>query len=360
MILRRPYAFLIKHFRFIHLLLFGLLVYVTVKANDMLSFFKEYIDVNGNIEIISSNYISYMIFVSFFLIIAFSLIIYYLMRYKDKPRFLYIFIIIICILSLGLFIFLYINIRELEISSMSGRELRLLRDISRFNYWLLFLVCIPILIRGLGFDIKKFNFRKDIADLKLEDKDSEEVEVNASIDSDSAKRSLRKFLREFKYYYIENKFIINIILIIVVIILILIFPFNKYVINRDLNEGEILSSSYFDISVDDSYISYRNRISKNNFYLILKFNIRGKVDKYGLDLDEFVLVGDNNKYIPSLKYYYYFSDVGNGYRNNILNTDDYDEYILIYNVDINDKNSDFILNYIGNDKNIKLSPEVMD
>ena len=62
MILRRPYAFLIKHFRLIHLILFILFAYITLKANNILSFFKEYINVNGNIEVIASNYINSLIF----------------------------------------------------------------------------------------------------------------------------------------------------------------------------------------------------------------------------------------------------------------------------------------------------------
>ena len=266
MILRRPYAFLIKHFRFIHLILFGLLTYITIKANNILPFFKEYINVNGNIEVISANYFSYLILISILLIIIFALIIYFLMRYKAKPKLLYIIIMISSIISLGLYIFLYINIRELEISSMSGREIRLLRDISRFNYWLLFITCIPIFFRGLGFDIKKFNFSKDIADLKLEEEDSGEVEVNVELNSDSIKRTGRKIGRELKYYYVENKFFINIILGVVIIVLILLFPFNKYVINRNLNEGETLNSSYFDVVIKDSYISDRKRTSKNNSY----------------------------------------------------------------------------------------------
>jgi len=360
MILRRPYAFLIKHFRIIHLILFGLIAYITIKANNIVSFFKEYIEFNGNIEIISSNYISYYMFTSVLLIIFFSMIIYFLMRYKDKPKFLYILVIMISIISFGLFIFLYINIKELEISSVSGREIRLLRDISRFNYYLLFLICIPIFIRGLGFDIKKFNFSKDIADLKLEDEDNDEVEVNVELNSDYIKRTGRKFGRELKYYYIENKFFINVILGVFIIILILIFPFNRYVINRDLNEGEILNSSYFDIIIKDSFISDRKRISNNNLYVIINFSVKGKVNKYSLDLDDFVLEGDNNKYIPSLKYYYYFSDIGIGYKNNILSTDKYTDYMFIYNISNEDNNSKFILKYLGNEKRVRLSPEVLD
>ena len=60
------------------------------------------------------------------------------------------------------------------------------------------------------------------------------------------------------------------------------------------------------------------------------------------------------------KYYYYFDDIGTGYKNNILSTDSYSEYIFIYNIKNEDKDSDFILKYLGNEKKIKLSPEVLD
>lgn len=360
MILRRPYAFLIKHFRLIHLILFILFAYITYKANNILSFFKEYINYNGNIEVIPTDYISYLIFVAAILIIAISIVVYLLMRYKKKPRLFYILLVIISIISSILFIYLYNNIKVLETTVISGREIRLLRDISRFNFYILFIACIPTLIRGLGFDIKKFNFNRDLHDLKLDEKDSEEVEVNIDLSSDGVKRTGRKLTRELKYYYIENKFFIDVILIVTTIILIMIFPFNRFVLNRNLNEKEILGTNYFNIKVSDSYISDRNRISKDNSYVILKIEIKGKVSKYKLDLDKLVLEGDNNKYIPSLKYYYYFSDLGTGYRNNILDTEKYSEYLLIYNIKNEDKNSELILNYINSDRKIKLSPEILD
>ena len=193
----------------VNVILFAFLVYVTIKANDILSFFKDYINLNGNIEVIAGNYFNNKIVISIIIIIVFSIIIYLLMKYKKKPRLLYIIIIITSILSLVAFIYLYTNLKELEISSMTGREIRLLRDISRFNFLGLLILCIPIIIRGLGFDIKKFNFTKEIADLKLEKEDNEEVEVNIDLNSDSIKRSGRKLRRELKYYYVENKVIIT-------------------------------------------------------------------------------------------------------------------------------------------------------
>ena len=360
MILRRPYAFLIKNFRLIHIILFILFSYITFKANNILNFFKEYINNNGNIEVIASDYVGASIFISVVLIIAISVIIFLLMRYKQKPRLFYIVLVVISIISSMAFVYLHGSIKNLETSIELARTIRLLRDLSRFHFYMLFITCIPILIRGLGFDIKKFDFNKDLHELKLEAKDNEEVEVTLDLSSDEVKRTGRKVTRELKYYYFENKLFIDIILGVIGIILILIFPFNKFILKGNLSEGGTLSTSNFNIRVNESYISDRNRISKDNSYLILKVELKGKTNKYKLNLDEFILEGRKNDYVPSMKYYNYFTDLGIGYKNRELSTDEYKEYLLIFNIKNEDKKYKFKLNYIGSDRKIKLSPEVID
>lgn len=359
MILRRPYAFLIKHFRLIHLILFALLAIITYNASTVLNFFKDYITANGNMEILSSNYINAFIYIAPIIIIGLSISIFYLMKYKDKPRLYYIILIIVSVLCTGVYTYLYLSIRSLETTTVSARIIRLYRDIARSNFYVLFVMCIPTLIRGLGFDIKKFNFSKDLKELNLSEEDSAEVEVSIDVSSNGLKRTGRRTLRELKYYYVENKFFINIILGTLILILVMLFPFNKYVVNRYLKEGEVLGTSAFNIKVTDSYLTDRKRISKDNSYVILKVSVIGKVNKYSLDLDHFVLEGKNNKYVPSQKFYLYFNDIGTGYRNNILDTTSYKDYILVFNINNIDKDSNFIFRYVDNDKGIKLSPEVI-
>ena len=359
MILKRPYAFLIKHFRLIHLILFALLAIITYNASTVLNFFKDYITANGNMEILSSNYINVFIYIAPIIIIGLSILIFYLMKYKDKPRLYYIILIIVSILCTGVYTYLYLNIRSLETTTVSARIIRLYRDIARSNFYVLFVMCIPTLIRGLGFDIKKFNFSKDLKELNLSEEDSAEVEVRIDVSSNGLKRTGRRTLRELKYYYVENKFFINIILGTLILILVMVFPFNKYVVNRNLKEGEVLGTSAFNIKVTDSYLTDRKRISKDNSYVILKISVISKVNKYSLDLDHFVLEGKNNKYVPSQKFYLYFNDIGTGYRNNILDTTSYKDYILVFNINNIDKDSNFIFRYVDNDRGIKISPEVI-
>ena len=60
-----------------------------------------------------------------------------------------------------------------------------------------------------------------------------------------------------------------------------------------------------------------------------------------------------------MKYYYYFTDLGTGYNNNIL-TSEYKEYILIYNIKNEDKKENLYLKYIPDNRKIKLSPKIID
>lgn len=359
MILRKPYAFLIKYFKLIHLILCASIAFLTYQANFLLDFFKDYI--GGNIkEVIASEYINSSIYVFASIIIVLSIVIYFLMKYKQKPRFLYITNVIVIILSMVCFTYLYGNIKTLEIGSLEAKVIRLLRDISRFNFWALFIILLPSLVRALGFDIKKFNFSKDLEGLKLEAKDSEEVEVNLDLGSDRIKRGGRAWLRELKYYYIENKFFINIILGVIIIILIMIFPFNKFVVHRTKNQGELITTKNFNFKINDSYLSEKQRTSKNNEYLIVKFSVKGKYKKYSLKTDSFVLKVDDKEYIPSLKYYLYFTDVGKGYQRQELNTENYTDYLLIYNISSPKPDSKYTIEYILEDEKIKLSPKSLD
>lgn len=359
MIFRKPYAFLIKYFKLIHLILFTLIAFLTYRANLLLNFFKDYI--GGSVkEIISSNYINTSVYLFAGIVIILSIVIFLLMKYKEKPRLIYIINIIAMILSIVCFAYLYGNIKTLEVGALEAKTIRLLRDISRFNFWILFIIMLPSLVRTLGFDIKKFNFTKDLEGLKLDAKDNEEVEVNLDLKSDKIKRGGRAWARELKYYYIENKFFINIILVIISAILVFLFPFNKFVVHRTKGEKELITTKEFNLKITDSYLSERKRINKNSKFLIAKFSVKGKYKKYSLRTDSFVLKVDNKEYIPSLKYYQYFTDIGKGYQKQELSTEDYNTYLFIYNIDNPKQDSDYIIEYILENDKIKLSPKNLD
>ena len=63
MILRKPYAFLIKYFRLIHLFISLLIVYLIYKTNNMYNFFKDYIT-DDIVEIHATKYVNFLVYFS--------------------------------------------------------------------------------------------------------------------------------------------------------------------------------------------------------------------------------------------------------------------------------------------------------
>ena len=96
MVLRKPYKFLIKHFRFIHLILALLSTYLLTKTYSLWNFFKEY--VNSSSPIVpsgtSNEYFSGSMILACILVVVGSIIILVLMRMKKKPVMYYLFSII--------------------------------------------------------------------------------------------------------------------------------------------------------------------------------------------------------------------------------------------------------------------------
>ena len=93
MILRRPYAFLVKHFKIIHTILLLGSMFLIYKTYNLVTFFGSYIRdnavVNG-VNNLSTKYVTYpMIIVTLILILMNGTIIY-LLRYKNKPIKLYL------------------------------------------------------------------------------------------------------------------------------------------------------------------------------------------------------------------------------------------------------------------------------
>ena len=98
MILRKPYAFLIKNFKLIHFILVGLILYLMYRTNIILNFFNEYVAstqvaLAGNLT--GTLFQSYM-FIACFLVVAIAAIMLVTMSIKKKPLFFYILMILIC------------------------------------------------------------------------------------------------------------------------------------------------------------------------------------------------------------------------------------------------------------------------
>ena len=378
MILRKPYAFLIKYFRLIHLFISLLIVYLIYKTNNMYNFFKDYIT-DDIVEIHATKYVNFLVYFSLVLIIGLVVTMIILMRKKKKPLLFYILTVVVySVLFIG-FAYAGAIINELEYNLLDRKTVSLARDISRFMLIGEYLFLIPYIIRTLGFDIKKFDFKKDLQELEILEEDNEEFELIAPIDMNKVEQVSRRRVRELKYYYVENRLFILIILGIVVTVtgfsVIKNIDFNS--LKRYDEKDVIKLDNFYTLSVDDSYITTKNDDGEvvavnDSFYLIVKFTVNSNYNgKFNLDTNRFIISVKDKEFIASRTYYSYFKDYGIGYKKQVISLNDNKSYILVYNIPNKYKNKRMKLEYnykfdysTGNAKMIKkivkLDPEVKD
>lgn len=368
MIVRKPFAFLIKHFKAIHLFLFGLLVYVCYKYNGIVSFLRNYIS-TGNGRYDAVNYINYTPIYIILGAIVVMAIIYYLMKYKDKPKKLYLFSIIGYIAVIILFIFLFNYLRTFSSSIIEQKTLRLYRDISLMGLIFQYIIIVIMLIRGLGFDIKKFNFSKDIQELNIDLTDNEEVELVMGFDTNKTKFKIRRFFREFRYFIRENILFTGLSLIVIVIILWIAIS-NYTSKNKVYKENEYFGVD-FNMLVNDSYLTKEDSSLKklsigSSSLLVVKFKISSNHSDV-LNPDNFILSIYGKTYSPNNKYCSSLKDIGKCY-NKIKLSEEEKEYIFVYLVDDNVLNKKIYLKYdygyLTNKNNsiikVRLTPDNID
>lgn len=336
MILRRPYAFLIKHFRLIHLVITAILVYIVRFSNNIYKFINSCISDQVN-RYNAMEYIDYKIYIFIGIGLILFFLIYWLFKYKDKPRNVYIMSILgYVVVSIYLFVvFSYFS--SLPNNIIDQKVIRAYRDIMILILCFQYLVIIIMFIRGLGFNIKKFNFTKDIQELNLTQEDAEEIEVDFNVDTNDLMRNVRKNKRELGYFFSEYKiFILGILLILLVVGGYFGYKFldKKF---RVYNENDIVGKLNR-ISIKDSYYNIDN--DKN--YIIINFDISkyGKEEKF--NVNNMILVINKKEYIPNKNICYNFSYLGNCYKKQYIN-DTVRNYILVYEIDDLNVNNTYLL-----------------
>ena len=336
MVFRKPYGFLIKHFKLIHLIITAILGYLLMCNTDIYSFINDCIK-DPVYRYDALQYINYGIYIWIFLAILLFFIIYLLFRYKDKPRKMYVFSIGGYII-VGIYMFIIFNyFNQIATDVVEQKVIRAYRDIMLITLGFQYLITIIMFIRGLGFNIKKFNFGKDIQELNLSNEDAEEIEVDFNIDTTSIMRNVRKRKREFGYYFQEYKIFILVILSVIVLIL----GYNLFNNFRNIflsySENEIVGRNNF-ITVKDSYYD----ISKGKNYIIVKFDVFKYGKKEKLDINNLVLKVGKEEYLPNKNICFNFNKLGNCYKKQYI-TNDSTSYLLTYEIDSMNVNKTYLL-----------------
>lgn len=351
MILKKPYAFLIKYFRIIHIILALPIIYLIVRTGNIVHFFSDYIDTNyyTNVSNIAGTYINYFMYLAVLIILISGIAIYFLMRKKEKSTIFYFLLIIFYLI---LFVVLGIThsiLSGMELSTLEATSALAFRDISYLFYLPQFLFAAFTIFRGIGFDIKKFNFEVDIKELEITDIDSEEFEFNLNIEDYKIKRNIRRFIREFKYYIRENQFIFTILCTIFIVIIGTLIYLNRGVYNKTYRETQVLNHNNLSIKVLGSYLTNRDysglEFKDNKHYIVLQLSLEnhGK-EPTKLDYNNFFIELENQRLYPVLDRAEYFLDYGLPIREDtLLNNGVKNTYVLVYEIGKEKINDEFTL-----------------
>ncbi len=341
MILKKPYAFLIKHFRIIHVILTFFIGFVVKKHSIVVAFLRD--NAQHGITSYSVNPAKLITLPTYLLIVGiiiFSISMFILMNQKKKPTafyiqtFIYYFIFIIWLVVVNNLL------RTLNDVSLSNQAARVYKDIALIVSLPQYYFLIFSLIRGIGFDIKKFNFSKDLEELEIKSEDNEEFEFVLGISGSKYKRILRKKIREMKYYIVENKVIITIVSLCITVPLIIYFILNVSFFNKNYKQGQTLKINNIEYTLNKAYITDKdlngNIVNKNKKYIILDVSIKNNsaIDKEIKDIDFFITTNKESFYHnPSLRKS--FLDLGKSYNNEIIKPNSVYDFIFIFALDKN-------------------------
>lgn len=352
MIIRKPYAFLIKNFRRIHIALLIIGLFIFSKIIDISSFVNNFMS-DGFYDLYAdpiTKHITPLLIFSIFLMIIGSVSLLLLLLHKKKPWKTYIIpaaIYISLFFILGMIRNFFGNYTE----RVDSADLRLSRDL------LIFLMVgqVPALaiyvIRIFGLDVNKFEFNSDIEMMDLSDADREEIEVSLDLDVHSFKRYFKKLIRNIGYFYKEHKIISKIIIgALGLFMLYNAFVF-VFITNKTYKQGQSYRANGYTFKVNKSYYTDKdasgNVISNDSNFVIVEVTVKNNSEPRNLNTSNFHLHAGKTVYESTeITYANEFDDLGKCYRKvQKLQRDEEQTFILVFKVNKKIRKGRFVLYY---------------
>lgn len=352
MIIKKPYAFLIKNFRKIHIFLFIVGIYIFIKTLGVVGFVNDFMQV-GTYNVLAdpiTKHVTSLMNIGIFVMVAGSIALLFLLMHKEKPWKMYL----VPVITYIMLFFVLSMIKGFFVSYTSNIEttdLRLSKDLL-----MMFMIAqIPSLgilaMRIFGLDLKKFDFNSDLDSLDLSEEDREEIEISLGFDINTFKRTYRRIIRNLGYVYKEHKRICNTIFTILGIIII----YNAYtfifVTHKTYKQGKPYDVSGYTFVIGDAYFTDKdvsgNVISKDSNFVVVKVNVTNHEAARNLDVSNFHLRAGRHTFGETeLTYAKEFSDLGNCYKKvKEIKRDEALDFIIVYKVDKKIKKNRFNLYY---------------
>ena len=160
MILRKPYAFFIRYFKIIHVLISISIGYLIYQTNLLLSFFSKYLDSIVSVvgQELVSNLFSSILFIIPIVVVALSLVILTVMFRKNKPYRFYIINTFLFIIIFVLFIYSKNILESMESVILNIKVVKLTHDLLVLTMMAESITFLFFFTRGIGLNFKKFDF----------------------------------------------------------------------------------------------------------------------------------------------------------------------------------------------------------
>ena len=352
MIIRKPYAFLIKNFRKIHIALLLLGLFVLYKTVDTASFVNEFMRF-GTYDLYAdpiTNHVSSLTILFIFVIIIGSVSLLSLLLHKKKPWKTYLIPIITYVLLFFVLMMIKSFFRTYT-ESVDAADLRLARDL----LMIMLVGQLPALgvfiMRIFGLDVKKFDFNSDLEMLDLSEEDREEIELSLDFDFNTFKRVWRRFVRNTGYFYKEHKTLCRVI----IGVLIVLFLYNSYVFifvtHKSYRQGQVYNANGYSFKINNAYFTDKDAaghvISNNSNFVVVEITVKNNSEPRTLDTSNFHLRAGTKRYgTTETTYAREFEDYGSCYSKvKELKRDESVTFIIIYKVDKKIRKNKFVLYY---------------
>ncbi len=340
MIIRKPFKFLIEHFKIINIILMLLIGFVTFKLFNLMHFFANFVTNSYTTREVdlALHYIGYLLPLAIIVIIVMNIIIYILFKSKDKDTKLYLASTCFYII---LFVFTFIyrgTLDNFEFNTIASQTGLLYRDVSKFTFYPNFIFLIFYFLNVIGFDLTTFEFTNLRDDIDIAKEDDAEIEIGIKLEDYKIKRFLNKKIRELRYYVVDNKLVFMGFGGIIALIFAILGINGLIKLNNNIRIDKSFTYSNFSITVENSYLTKLdyggNLLSDKYHYLVLVLAVtnKSKTPKE-LDTDNFWLqIGSTSYIYPILDKSTYFKDLGEPYYKDKIEVNKTHKYVLCYQI----------------------------
>ena len=375
MIVKNPYKILVKNYKIINLLLLIPVIYLLFTFTDIATFFRAYVNTKYSTseKDLVELYVPTITMVIAVVAAVLHFVAWLLLTLKKKKNYYHVICSGYLLFSFLALVFFYTSFLNLEMGKIESTFANFLRDISDLIIYPFYILILAGGVNVFGFNIKTLRFDKH-EELKLTDEDEEDIEIKVNSDTSATKKKFVHAARELKYYVIENKAILAIIIVSIIGMIGYKAFINYQLYNKAYNVNQSFSIDNFALSVKESYITpydYSGRvITPNKYYLAIKIGIENKGEKTTISKDVFrINLGDDTIY-PSYDKGSRFVDIGLPYTGEEINQNEANDYVFVYELTDQQLKASYELRILNNltvedkkliaaYKKIKIRPEYL-